>query len=99
MHSDLPFFPERMEINKCSKPGCSLYDKNNYIAHIRSLKQELDHGLILKKVHRVHKIELGGKIITKFVAPRSKACSCLMDDDSEAKKAKETKKNGNKKNA
>ena len=32
---------------------CNLYDKNNYIVHIRSLKQALDHGLILKKVHRV----------------------------------------------
>ena len=30
----------------------NLYDKNNYVAHIRSLKQALDHGLILKKVHR-----------------------------------------------
>ena len=25
----------------------------NYVVHIRSLKQALDHGLILKKVHRV----------------------------------------------
>ena len=30
-----------------------MYDKNNYAVHIRSLKQELDHGIILKKVHRV----------------------------------------------
>ena len=27
--------------------------KKNYVVHIRSLKQALDHGLILKKVHRV----------------------------------------------
>ena len=25
----------------------------NYIVHIRSLKQALDHGLILKNVHKV----------------------------------------------
>ena len=25
----------------------------NYVVHIRSLKQALDHGLVLKKVHRV----------------------------------------------
>ena len=31
----------------------NLYDKNNYVVHIRALKQALDHGLILKKVHRV----------------------------------------------
>ena len=41
-----------MKINKCSKLICNLYDKNNCIVHIRSLKQALDHGLILKKVHR-----------------------------------------------
>ena len=53
LHSDLPFSPERMNINKCSKLVCNLYDKNNYAVHLRSLKQALNHGLILKKVHRV----------------------------------------------
>ena len=53
MHSDLPFLPERMKINKCSKLVCNLYDNNNYVLHIRSLKQALYHGLILKKAHRV----------------------------------------------
>ena len=53
MHSDLPFLPKRMKINKCSKLVCNLYDKNSYIVHIRSLEQALNHGLILKKVHRV----------------------------------------------
>ena len=53
MHSNLPFFPERMKIDKCSKLVCNLYDKNNYVVHIRALKQALNHGLILKKVHRV----------------------------------------------
>ena len=52
-HSDLPFLPERKKIIKCSKLVCNLYDKNNYVVHIRSLKQALDHGLILKKVQRV----------------------------------------------
>ena len=28
-------------------------DKKSYVVHIRSLKQALNHGLILKKVHRV----------------------------------------------
>ena len=42
-----------MKINKCSKLVCNLYDKSNYVVHIRSLKQALDHGLILRKVHRV----------------------------------------------
>ena len=50
MHSDLPFFPERMKMNKCSKLLCNLYDKKDYVVHIRSLKQALDHGLTLKHV-------------------------------------------------
>ena len=53
LYSDLPFLPERIKINKCSKLVCNLYDKNNYVAHIRSLEQALTHGLILKKVHIV----------------------------------------------
>ena len=53
LHSDIPFLPERIKINKCGKLVCNLCDKNNYVVHIRLLKQALDHGLILKKVHRV----------------------------------------------
>ena len=53
LHSDLPFLPERMKINKCTKLVCNLYDIKIYVVHIRSLKQALNHGLILKKVHRV----------------------------------------------
>ena len=29
LHSDLPFLPERMEINKCKKLVCNLYNKKN----------------------------------------------------------------------
>ena len=53
MHEDLPFLTERMKIGKCKKLVCNLYDKNDYVVHIRSLKQALNHGLILKKVHTV----------------------------------------------
>ena len=27
LHSDLPFLPERMKVNKCNKLACNLYDK------------------------------------------------------------------------
>ena len=30
-----------------------MHDKSEYIIHIRSLKQALNHGLVLKKVHRM----------------------------------------------
>ena len=53
LHSHLPFLPERMKIDKCEKLVCNLHNKKKYIVHIRSLTQALNHGLILKKVHRV----------------------------------------------
>ena len=53
LHEDLPFLPERMKIGKCRKLACNLHDNRNYVVHIRSLKQAFNHGLILKKVHRV----------------------------------------------
>ena len=53
LHSGLPFLPERMEINKCKQLVCNLYDKKKYVVHINSLKQALNHGLKLEKIHRV----------------------------------------------
>ena len=35
------------------KSICSTEDKEKYVAHIRTLKQALNHGLIIKRVHRV----------------------------------------------
>ena len=57
LHSDLPFLPERININNTKKLVCNLNDKKNYIVHINVLKQALDHGLKLRKVHRVIKFE------------------------------------------
>ena len=53
MHSDVLFLPERMKIDKCKKLVCNLNDKKSYVVYIRSLKQALNYGLILEKVHRV----------------------------------------------
>ena len=50
LHSDLLFLPKGMKTKKCL---CNLYDKENYVIHIRNLKQALDHGSALKKVHKV----------------------------------------------
>ena len=57
LHSDLPFLPERMIINNTKKLVCNLNDKKNYIVHINVLMQALDHGLKLRKVHRVIEFE------------------------------------------
>ena len=42
-----------MEINKCKKLVCNFYNKKKNVAHINSLKQALNHGLKLKKIHGI----------------------------------------------
>ena len=51
LHKDFLFLPERKKIEKCIKIVCSIHDKQNYVVHIRALKQPSNHGLVLKKVH------------------------------------------------
>ena len=51
LHIDLPFLPDRMKVNKVKKFVCNVTDKENYSIHIVALKQALNHGLVLKKVH------------------------------------------------
>ena len=53
LHKDLPFLPERKKVNKVEKFICNIEDKEKYVVHIKVLKQALNHGLVLKKVHRV----------------------------------------------
>ena len=42
-----------MKSDKCKKLVCNLRNKKKYVVHIKSLKQALNHGLKLKKVHRI----------------------------------------------
>ena len=44
-----------MKIENVEKPVGNLYYKTENVIHIRNLKQALNHGLVLKKVHRVIK--------------------------------------------
>ena len=53
LDSDLSFLPKKMKIDKYKKLVCDLRNKNKYVVHIKSLKQALNHGLKLKKVHRI----------------------------------------------
>ena len=53
LHNNLPSLPERIKIKK---PVPNFHDKTEYVIHIRNLKQTLNHGLVLKKVHREIKI-------------------------------------------
>ena len=42
-----------MEINKCKKLVCNLYNRKQYVVQVNALKQALNHGLKFKKIHRV----------------------------------------------
>ena len=49
------FYQKKLKIRKVEKLVANLHDKTEYVIHIRNLKQALNHGLVLKKVHRVIK--------------------------------------------
>ena len=40
---DLPFLPERNKVKKVEKLVTNLYDKNEYVIHIRNLKKANKH--------------------------------------------------------
>ena len=44
-----------MKIEKVEKLVANLYDKTQYVTHIKNLKQALNHELVLNKIHRVIK--------------------------------------------
>ena len=46
-------YHERMKIEKAEKLVTNLQDQTEHVIHIRNLKQTLNHGLVLKKFHRV----------------------------------------------
>ena len=80
-HSDLLFLPRGMKIDKCKKVVCNLRDKKKYVLHIKSLKQALNHGLKLKKVHRI--IEFNKKAWLKPCIDMNTELRKLAKDDFE----------------
>lgn len=57
LHNDLPFCSEHLVppslLSKEKKLLTTLFDKKKYVIHYRALKQCIEHGLILRRVHRV----------------------------------------------
>jgi len=52
LHNDYLLAPERVVVNKVEKLIPTLNDKKNYVLHHKNLKQYLDMGLKLTKIHR-----------------------------------------------
>ena len=57
LHNDLPFLLERIKTEKVEKLVAKLHDKIEYVIHIRNLKEALNYGLVLKKLHRIIKFK------------------------------------------
>ena len=53
LHKDVLFFPESKKVNKKEKLIFEVEDKKKHVIHIGTLKQVLNRGLRLKKVHRI----------------------------------------------
>ena len=51
-HNDYPLAPEKVKVDKIDKLVCSFKPKRHYVVHYKNLKQYLEEGMILKKVHR-----------------------------------------------
>ena len=52
-HNDLPFMCEKIRVKNVEKLVPNLHDKKKYVIHVKPLKQALDHGLVLERIHRV----------------------------------------------
>ena len=52
LHHDLP---EGIKIESVKQLVASLHDKTEYFIHIRNLKQALNHGVVMRKLHRIIK--------------------------------------------
>ena len=79
-HSDLPFCSENISIggSREKKLVPNLKDKKKYIIHYRNLKQCIDNGLHLHKIHRVLKFKQRAwlsKYIDLNTKMRSTACT------------------------
>ena len=51
-HNDYPLAPEKIKIDNIDKLICSFLPKKHHVVHYKKLKQYLEEGMILKKVHR-----------------------------------------------
>ena len=70
-----------MNIDKCKKLVCNLLNKKKYVVHINSLKQGLNHGLKLKKIHRI--IEFNQKAWLKPYIDMNTELRKVTDNDFE----------------
>ena len=49
LHSDLPFLPERIKIDKCNKLVCNLYDKKRLYCSYKIIKTSIKSWVNIKE--------------------------------------------------
>ena len=91
-HNDLPFLPEKKKMSKggVEKLVTTLENKDKYIVHSANLKQALEHGVKVKKIHRVLRfkqeawmkpyIELNNMVRTVATCKTKKDLAKLMNN-------------------
>ena len=67
LHNDYPLAPEQIEVNKVEKLIPNLWNKKKYVIHYENLKQYLNLGLKLIKIHRGIKFE-ESQWLKKYIA-------------------------------
>ena len=53
LHSDLPFLPERMKIDKCYKLVCNLFNKKKIRRTHKFIETSIKSWIEIKRIHRV----------------------------------------------
>ncbi|XP_025406050.1 uncharacterized protein LOC112680226 [Sipha flava] len=73
-HSDLPFLPQNScpPNSKVKKLLTTLHHKKNYVAHYRTLKQAVNNGLKIIKIHRVIRFKQ-----SKWMLPYVMKCTSM----------------------
>ena len=51
-----------MKIENAEKLAANLYNKTEYVIHIKNLKHGLNHRLVLKKVHKIIKFNQSAQL-------------------------------------
>ena len=67
LHNDYPLAPEQIEVNKTKKLIPNLWNKKNYIIHYENLKQCLNLGLKITRIHRGLKFK-ESRWLKKYIA-------------------------------
>ena len=50
-----PFYLKEQKLEKVERLVVTFHNEKEYVIHLRNLKTSVNHGLVLKKVHRVIK--------------------------------------------